>query len=77
MIKEKVVELILDKHKNAETHLNDLAFKHSEDRYSRKNFQEGYKFALIEVQYLLDSIKSISESSKVDIDFFNSMKVKN
>lgn len=77
MNKERVIQLILEKHECAEQHLNDLAFKYNENRYSRMNFQEGYKYALIEVQKFLETLKEIHLNNVcADRKFFESMKFK-
>lgn len=77
MNKDKLIKILLERHKNAEPHLMDLAFKHNEKRYARKDYHEGYKFALLEMQRVIESIKEVYfNSPNVDRVFLNSMKAK-
>jgi len=77
MNKEKLLRLLIEKHQNAATHLEDLAFRYNIDRYLKKDFQEGYKFALLEMQKLIETINAIYfDSPKVDREFLESMRAK-
>jgi len=67
MNKEKLLRLLIEKHQNAA----------NIDRYLKKDFQEGYKFALLEMQKLIETINAIYfDSPKVDREFLESMRAK-
>jgi hypothetical protein len=55
MNKKHFKEILLQKHLRAEGHLEDRAFKLSTPRYKRKDFIEGYKYCLIEIQQLVET----------------------
>jgi len=77
MNKTKLIQILLEIHEKAPKHLEDLAYRYKVDRYLKKDFQEGYKFAILEIQKLIEKINEIYfNAPKVDKDFLNSMRVR-
>jgi len=82
MNKKNFIDILLQKDQRADAHLEDRAFKLSTPRYKRKDFIEGYKYALLEVQQLVetfngDTIKNENGQTKeVDRDFLEQIKYK-
>ena len=82
MNKKNFIAILLQKHLEAEGHLSDKAFALSDARFTRKNFQEGYKYALIEVQNLVETFNGEeikdekSRANEVDYDFIEQIKYK-
>jgi len=80
MNKKNFIQILLKKHLEAEGHLSDRAFALSDIRYKRKDFQEGYKYALLEIQKLVESfageeIKNENgQTNKIDREFLEQIK---
>jgi len=76
------IKILLKKHLEAEGHLSDRAFALSDIRYKRKDFQEGYKYALLEIQKLVETfagedIKDENgQTNKFDKDFLEQIRHK-
>lgn len=75
MNKKHFIKILLDKHKDSDKYLENKAFKLSTPRYQRKDFKEGYKFALLEVQSLVDTFQG-TDITGVDDEFIKQIKYK-
>jgi len=82
MNKKNFIKILLKKHLEAEGHLSDRAFALSDMRYKRKDFQEGYKYALLEVQTLVETFRGEDikddngQTNKIDEEFLEQIKHK-
>ena len=80
MNKKHFIQLLLGKHQKAEVHLEDKCFKFKDLRYKRKDFIEGYKYALLEIQSLVESFRGDEiknekgQTNEIDKEFIEQIK---
>lgn len=82
MNKKNFIAILLAKHLEADESLEKKAFKLSNMRYKRKDFIEGYKYALLEVQSLVETFngqeikENDGQTKKIDTEFLEQIKFK-